>query len=142
MYSEYELEKNKSLYYGLIDNLSSITKYVDECIDNLEHSFVLFYEALSIDGVSVGGEKIRICCGKLNDGNMTIKNTIIPAIKEEIERINKQLVELNTVNDTGTTTSYSSNTSNNTTSSSGVKERLRNGNKNRNNENGNTIEIK
>lgn len=139
MYSKYELEKNRKLYYSLIDNLSSIIKYIDDCIENLNQSLIKFCEAFNIDGMSADNNKLSNCNKTLIDRRNALKNVIIPAINEEINRINMQIAQLEAAYEENTASNNNNNNSSNNSSSSSNNSNSNGTTKNGNNSRSNNV---
>lgn len=121
MDSTYELQKKKNTYYNLIDGLSTITKNLDGSVDNLNDALNKFESAFNIDFLSADNNKISDNHKALVDRNNTIKNVIIPAIYQEIEKINAQMDALETVVEESTTSNVNTSTTSTTTISNTPK---------------------
>jgi len=91
MNSAYELQGKKRKYYNLIDGLSMVIKKIDESIENLNLVLKNFNESFNIDSQSADQNKISEYQNELIRKRDTLKNTIIPSIYEEIQKINKQI---------------------------------------------------
>lgn len=107
MNSTYELQSKKNQYYNLIDDLSSITKNLDGCIDNLQQVVNSFSDAFKIDSLSADENRIFNYHKELIERNNKIKNIIIPSIYEEIEKINAEVEQIESMAETEISNSVS-----------------------------------
>lgn len=93
MVTLYELEKTRNRYYSLKDELDYLLNYLNSSIDSLSVASDTLSQACNVDNNSSLGDSVAEERNNLIYRRDFIKETIIPNINLEINRLKKLIEE-------------------------------------------------
>lgn len=89
----YEMQERLRYFRNLREQLEYVVRYTNNCADNLNLAVRNCLTSYNVDGHSAGNDVLKKSYKKLTDDYNTIKNTILPAINNEISKLKKKIEE-------------------------------------------------
>lgn len=89
----YELEKKRTYYINLKENLKIMLTYLTNSIESLKSASKYIDNTYSVDGISADKNRIYKIREDLKQRKTNIINSVIPAIDIEIERLRRSIEE-------------------------------------------------